>query len=96
MCPRVPSEVRVCSSRADKSVCPTDSCFFCRAEDPVLSRLEPTNFVVEKTQDLAGGIRPEEDDSSWPCYRHDAWRSGSTLAAGPEDLKTLWSADLGA
>ncbi len=32
----------------------------------------------------------------WPCYRHDAWRSGSTPAAVPAELKTEWTADLGA
>lgn len=32
--------------------------------------------------------------SDWPMYRHDAWRSGGTAAAGPEILKIIWSARL--
>ncbi len=34
-----------------------------------------------------------EDD--WPSYRHDGWRSSSTLAKGPNSLKVIWSSELG-
>jgi len=40
-----------------------------------------------------GTAKPSDDD--WPCYRHDAWRSGSTPAGVPEKLKVRWAADLG-
>lgn len=36
---------------------------------------------------------PAPDD--WPCYRANAWRSGSTPAAVPADLDVLWTARLG-
>ena len=50
---------------------------------------------------LESGVEPPTDvstanaDDDWPCYRHDAWRSGSTPASAPTTLKTLWAADLG-
>jgi len=31
----------------------------------------------------------------WPCYRHDAWRSGSTTEKVPSNLRILWTVDLG-
>jgi len=37
----------------------------------------------------------DDDPADWPCYRHDAWRSGSTAAAAPPALDELWSADFG-
>ena len=48
----------------------------------------------------AGGERrrglPREDPSlDWPCYRHDAFRSGSTPGQLPRHLKILWTAALG-
>jgi outer membrane protein assembly factor BamB len=62
--------------------------------DVALSKLGPADFVVERTSDPPDGSSAGDDDS-WPSYRHDAWRSGSTPAAGPAELKTLWSASLG-
>jgi len=38
-------------------------------------------------------VAPGPDD--WPCYRADAWRSGSTGAAVPADLDVRWTATLG-
>jgi outer membrane protein assembly factor BamB len=39
---------------------------------------------------------PLEDESlDWPCYRHDAFRSGGTAAQLPRQLKILWTATLG-
>ncbi len=51
--------------------------------------LAPGNAPVPSADDAG------QDSASWPCYRHDAWRSGGTTAAGPSDLTTLWSVDLG-
>ncbi|HYW78946.1 MAG TPA: PQQ-binding-like beta-propeller repeat protein, partial [Thermoguttaceae bacterium] len=31
----------------------------------------------------------------WPCYRHDAYRSSTTVAAMPTELEPLWTASLG-
>ncbi len=29
--------------------------------------------------------------SDWPTYRHDAWRSSSSTAAGPKQINVLWT-----
>jgi len=63
--------------------------------DAPAGKPDAAGFLVEKDADPPAGSRPDDEDQSWPCYRHDAWRSGSTPAAGPTELKTLWSADLG-
>ncbi len=39
---------------------------------------------------------PPAGDSDWPTYRHDAARSGSSVAAVPTNLGLAWQADLGA
>jgi len=46
----------------------------------------------------AGCARPEAppNGDEWPCYRAEAWRSGSTAAPVPADLDVLWTASLGA
>jgi outer membrane protein assembly factor BamB len=38
---------------------------------------------------------PPDPEADWPCYRHDAWRSGSTTGPLPTNPKILWTADLG-
>jgi hypothetical protein len=57
----------------------------------------PEHFAVEKGMAEAPGAKADPPDvaSDWPCYRHDAFRSGSTPGNGPADLKMLWSAALG-
>ncbi len=62
--------------------------------DEVAARVEKLDFVLQK------GIEPPALDTAdandaWPCYRHDAWRSGSTTAEVPTDLKVLWTTELG-
>jgi len=37
----------------------------------------------------------EPAPDEWPCYRADPWRSASSAATVPADLKVLWSAKLG-
>jgi outer membrane protein assembly factor BamB len=57
--------------------------------------LKPANFVLESGV-AAPETNPSEDSGAdWPCYRHDPWRSGSTSAQAPAELRTLWSAELG-
>ena len=56
--------------------------------------LEPGSFLLEKGVDPPGKISEKNAADDWPCYRHDAWRSGSTVSAAPTELKTLWSVDL--
>lgn len=58
-------------------------------------KLEDIEFVLEKGVDPPAADASPEDAGSWPCYRHDAWRSGSTSAPGPNTLETIWSVDLG-
>jgi outer membrane protein assembly factor BamB len=55
---------------------------------------EPSDFLLEK------GASPPlvfsaDEATGWPCYRQNAWRSGSTTAAVPARLKTLWTVKLG-
>ena len=69
--------------------------------------VDQLNFVVERGVDppaadafpaipsVGHGNAPPNGQASWPCYRHDAWRSGSTTAQGPTELETIWSVDLG-
>ena len=57
-------------------------------------KAEHLDFPLER------GVRParraqEPADDEWPCYRHDAWRSGSTAGVVPGRLRTLWTASLG-
>ncbi len=40
--------------------------------------------------------RPKLTDDDWSTYRHDVHRSGSTSAAGPENLKAVWERVLSA
>jgi outer membrane protein assembly factor BamB len=52
------------------------------------------DFLLEKGVDPPARAAAA-DLEAWPCYRHDARRSGGTPAAGPSHLNTLWSVDLG-
>ena len=56
--------------------------------------VDEIEFVLEKGAAPPPGEASADDGSAWPCYRHDAWRSGSTTAPGPSELNALWSVDL--
>jgi outer membrane protein assembly factor BamB len=44
---------------------------------------------------LVASVKAESSDSQdWPLYRHDRWRSSSTLSPGPNTLNVLWSCSL--
>jgi outer membrane protein assembly factor BamB len=59
-------------------------------------RLEEIEFVLDRREvDVPAVADTDDDPSAWPCYRHDAWRSGGTPQPGPAELDTIWSADLG-
>jgi len=61
-----------------------------------MPRLQDLRFVPEPGPARApANVPPEGPSSQWPCYRHDALRSGSTTAQLPRDLKILWTATLG-
>lgn len=52
--------------------------------------LDQIEFLLEKgPADIdPDAANPQAHD--WPLYRHDRWRSGSTAATGPKQLKERW------
>lgn len=56
--------------------------------------LDEMEFVLEKGPAVAdpNAVKTKPDD--WPLYRHDRWRSASTVASGPDSLKKQWTAVL--
>jgi len=54
--------------------------------------LDDLEFTLEEGVEPPPVDPPEGD--AWPCYRHDAWRSGSTTAKVPAELKVRWTAKL--
>jgi outer membrane protein assembly factor BamB len=56
--------------------------------------LEKLDFALETGVAPTTAV-PAAGDDEWPCYRHDAWRSGSTPATGPAGLDHRWTANLG-
>ncbi|NLY02967.1 MAG: PQQ-binding-like beta-propeller repeat protein [Rhodopirellula sp.] len=70
-----------------------------KGEESGKERLErgPAYPGVGSPRDLPGSRLSTLDSplSSWPCYRHDAWRSGSTTMELPRELAVLWTASLG-
>ena len=56
--------------------------------------LEQMEFLLE-TGAAAPADAADAAADDWPLYRYDAWRSGSTPAAGPADLEQRWAVDLG-
>jgi outer membrane protein assembly factor BamB len=61
--------------------------------DRVREIVDDRQFALEK------GCEPPADapadSGDWPCFRHDAWRSGATARPLPNDLRTLWTTSLG-
>jgi outer membrane protein assembly factor BamB len=63
-------------------------------ESDVAKNPKKGDFVLEKG--MAAPDEPVEDArDSWPCYRHDAWRSGGTTGEVPATLASLWEISLG-
>ncbi|MHB1033136.1 MAG: outer membrane protein assembly factor BamB family protein [Pirellulales bacterium] len=68
--------------------------------DAMPARPEAKDFLLEQGPAAgrlaaAGSAASPNGETDWPCYRHDAWRSGSTTARVPARLKTLWKVTLG-
>ena len=60
--------------------------------------VEEIDFLLEKGPAYTPIQNPKskiQNSPDWPCYRHDAWRSGSTPQEVPVPTKTLWTAELG-
>ena len=67
-------------------------------DDPASKGLKPSSFVPERGPAFEQAGKPagqKAPHDEWPCYRADAWRSGSTAATVPADLEVLWTARLG-
>ncbi|MCH7728049.1 MAG: PQQ-binding-like beta-propeller repeat protein, partial [Planctomycetes bacterium] len=69
------------------------------AESPAYLPLDQIEFELEKgpayneIQSPQSAIRnPQSKD--WPLYRHDRWRSGSSVTPGPKLLGQRWSVSL--
>lgn len=61
---------------------------------PASLPVDRLTFILEKgpaTPDPDAGEPTEKD---WPLYRHDRWRSASSVAAGPKKLRQNWSTQL--
>ena len=57
---------------------------------------EDLKFSPERGPANVPDNRPPDDPAQqWPCYRHDAFRSGSTPGRLPRDLNVLWTTRLG-
>jgi len=57
---------------------------------------DASGFTPEPGPAQAPTGAPAEDPArQWPCYRHDALRSGSTTGQVPRELKILWATPLG-
>jgi outer membrane protein assembly factor BamB len=55
---------------------------------------EPTLETGPAYGQVAGMKFETADSQDWPLYRHDRWRSGSTLSPGPKTLNVLWRCSL--
>ncbi len=58
--------------------------------NPARAKVDEIEFSIE-TDVAAPDVAASDRDDDWPCYRHDAWRSGSTTSDGPETFATRWA-----
>jgi outer membrane protein assembly factor BamB len=59
------------------------------------TRRDDAKLVRERGPAPAPRDVSRDDPRQWPCYRHDAWRSASTLDTLPTALKVRWTTELG-
>lgn len=64
-------------------------------DDTAPRELRPEDVVVQRFAEPPAEVAAEDGPEAWPSYRRNAWRSGSTPAAGPAKLDALWTAELG-
>ena len=62
--------------------------------DKVNAPVEELEFQKELGTALIDIQAPAPKLTDWPLYRNDRWRSGSTKANGPQELKPVWSVKL--
>jgi outer membrane protein assembly factor BamB len=60
-----------------------------------MPRFEDLKFAAESGPARPPQIGPEAPTNQWPCYRHDALRSGSTAGPLPRRPAILWTVALG-
>ncbi len=65
------------------------------ADKPTAELHFPLQHGTAKAPAAVQSSSARSGKSSWPCYRQNAWRSGSTPARLPERLTEAWSANLG-
>ncbi|TWU38265.1 outer membrane protein assembly factor BamB family protein [Novipirellula artificiosorum] len=56
--------------------------------------LDQIDFLLEKGPAEPDPYAAETEPDDWPLYRHDRWRSASTVSAGPNVLDQKWTARL--
>ncbi len=56
--------------------------------------VEQMEFPLEHGTAAVDVAAVATSDSDWPLYRHDRWRSASSITAGPSSLKNRWTASL--
>lgn len=65
--------------------------------DSVANRpVEELEFILEKGPAEADPNAARTGPNDWPLYRHDRWRSASTIAAGPNKINQKWTTALSA
>ncbi len=55
---------------------------------------EELKFRLEKGTGKVDAAAANPKPSDWPLYRHDRWRSSSSMSPGPEKLNAVWSVQL--
>ncbi|MDY0165779.1 MAG: PQQ-binding-like beta-propeller repeat protein [Thermoguttaceae bacterium] len=64
-------------------------------DDPSRRELRVEDIVVQRFAEPPAEVAAEDGPEAWPSYRRNAWRSGSTPAAGPAKLDVSWIVELG-
>ena len=56
--------------------------------------VEVLEFILEKGPAQPDPAAADATTNDWPLYRHDRWRSGSSVSDGPKNLSKKWSLTL--
>lgn len=62
----------------------------------VAEDVQPADVLLEVSDSAPVDAEPNVDPQAWPCYRGDAWRSGSTRMELPTRFKTKWTRSVAA
>ena len=61
---------------------------------PALKDLDQIEFIHEKGNATVDRNAALVEPDDWPLYRHDRWRSASSVTSGPDNLARLWTVNL--